>query len=134
MRQPDLQLNNIFVSDTMDVLEVIDRQHYSILPLFLQAGPPRYSQNYGDLDSKQVIEPRLPKDFSQLSTDEQDIARETYRRRQTHPLYIAYTAKLNEEHFDAYNDEPVVLKTVPGCGHTLGRAKRNFEVGFDLNN
>ncbi|KAI9848391.1 MAG: Phosphotransferase enzyme [Sclerophora amabilis] len=110
LRHPDLQPNNLFVSDSMDVLGVIDWQHCSALPLFLHAGPPKYFQNYGDVESEQLVEPRLPGNFAQLSAQKQDAERELYRRRQLHFFYVTTTAKLNEDHFDACSLDHVVLR------------------------
>ena len=38
LRHPDLQPNNIFVSDDLDIVGLIDWQHAAVLPLFLAAG------------------------------------------------------------------------------------------------
>lgn len=37
LRHPDLNPNNIFISDEAEVVGLIDWQHSKILPLFLQA-------------------------------------------------------------------------------------------------
>lgn len=42
LRHPDLQPNNIFVSDDLDIVGLIDWQHASVLPLFLTAGIPKF--------------------------------------------------------------------------------------------
>lgn len=114
IRHPDLQPNNLFVSDSMDMLGVIDWQHCSIQPLFLlQAGPPKYFHNDGDAESERVVERRLPENFAQLGAQEQDAAKELHRRRQLHFFYIGLTAKLNEDHFDACSLAHVVLRQQP---------------------
>ncbi|KAL1978987.1 hypothetical protein VTN96DRAFT_7615 [Rasamsonia emersonii] len=110
IRHPDLQPNNIFVSDSLEIVGLIDWQHCSVLPLFLQAGPPRYFQNYGDEESENLVTPQLPQNFTQLNEKEQEAALDLFRRRQLHYYYFAMTAKFNKEHFDACTDEQVVLK------------------------
>jgi hypothetical protein len=69
IRHPDLQPNNVFVSQDLEITGLIDWQHYAVLPLFLQAGIPSSLQNYGDAVSESLEDPRLPADF-----DEQDEA------------------------------------------------------------
>ncbi|KAL8658701.1 MAG: hypothetical protein Q9202_007470 [Teloschistes flavicans] len=101
LRHLDLQPNNIFVSDSMDVLGIIDWQHCAILPLFLNAGIPQEFQNYGDWVSEQGIDPRLPEGLEHLNSNEQDDVHETHRRRQLHFFYMTCTADLNKDHFDA---------------------------------
>ncbi|KAL9003734.1 MAG: hypothetical protein Q9188_003421 [Gyalolechia gomerana] len=110
LRHPDLQPNNIFVSDSVDIVGVIDWQHCSILPFFLCAGLPDEFQNYGDAESEELIAPRLPENFAELDPQAQDEARELHRRRQLHFFYVDYTAKLNEEHWNAIRCDHVVLR------------------------
>lgn len=107
---PDLQPNNIFVSDSMDIVGVIDWQHTSVLPLFLHAGIPNQLQNYGDDESEELIAPRFPNNFAELDPQAQDQAKEVYRRRQLHFFYIGYTARLNEEHWNAMRLDHIVLR------------------------
>ncbi|KAL8707350.1 MAG: hypothetical protein Q9220_007610 [cf. Caloplaca sp. 1 TL-2023] len=101
LRHVDLQPNNIFVSDSMDVLGIIDWQHCSVLPMFLHAGIPQEFQNYGDLVSERGINPQLPDGLELLPSREQDEVRETHRRRQMHYFYMTCTADLNKDHLDA---------------------------------
>lgn len=110
VRHPDLQPNNIFLSDSCDIVGLIDWQHCSVRPLFLQAGPPKHFQNYGDDDSENFIMPRPPENFAELGEQEQEAAKELFRRRQLHYYYFAATAKYNEEHFDACMDDDIVSK------------------------
>lgn len=110
IRHPDLQPNNIFVSDSFDVVSLIDWQHCSVLPLFLQAGPPKYFHNYGDKDSENFVKPQLPADFDHLNEEEKEAAKEVFRRRHLHYYYFAATAKFNNDHFDACTDDGVILK------------------------
>ncbi|KAB8259430.1 kinase-like domain-containing protein [Aspergillus pseudonomiae] len=76
LRHPDLQPNNIFVSDELEISGLIDWQHRTILPLFLQCAIPDSLQNYGD-DA------------------------ELFRKRQLHYLYVKMTSELNPEHYNA---------------------------------
>ncbi|KAL5115273.1 hypothetical protein ACEQ8H_006865 [Pleosporales sp. CAS-2024a] len=46
LRHPDLQPNNIFVSEDLSITGLIDWQHSLVLPTFLAAGMPNSFQNY----------------------------------------------------------------------------------------
>ncbi|KAF2750959.1 kinase-like protein [Sporormia fimetaria CBS 119925] len=48
LRHPDLQPNNIFVSEDITITGLIDWQHSVVLPTFLAAGMPNKFQNYND--------------------------------------------------------------------------------------
>lgn len=110
IRDPDLQPNNIFISDSLDITGIIDWQHCSIRPYFLQSGLPKYFQNYGDEESENLTKPQPPKDLESLSSEEQDAAQELYRRRHLHFYYFAATIKFNKDHFEACSNEHGVLK------------------------
>lgn len=110
LRHPDLQRNNILVSDSLEIRGIIDWQHCTILPLFLHAWIPTDFQNYGDIDSLQLAKPQLPENYDQLDPEQQDEARELYRRRQLHFFYMGYTAEINEHHYDAMNLNQIVLR------------------------
>lgn len=101
LRHPDLQPGNLFVSDSMDLLGIIDWQHSSILPIFLHCGIPHHFQNYGDRDSMELNMPKLPDNFSELSSEDQEAANELFRRRELHFLYIFHTKASNKDHMDA---------------------------------
>ncbi|KAI4947827.1 hypothetical protein J4E86_008343 [Alternaria arbusti] len=101
LRHPDLQPNNIIVSDKLDITSLIDWQHCAILPLFLQCGIPNSLQNYGDAVSESLEVPELPPNFDDLSEREQFEQAVLLRRRQLHYYYIAKTAQLNSVHYDA---------------------------------
>ncbi|KAL5394805.1 hypothetical protein PMIN06_008576 [Paraphaeosphaeria minitans] len=100
-RHPDLQPNNVFVSDKLEITGLIDWQHCAILPLFLQCGIPNSLQNYGDSISESLTNPELPANFDELDDNEQFEQVVILRRRQLHYFYIAMTAKLNPTHYDA---------------------------------
>ncbi|KAJ9400232.1 hypothetical protein DTO282F9_3002 [Paecilomyces variotii] len=112
MRHPDFQPNNILVSDSNEIVGLIDWQHSSILPLGLAAGIPKYFQNYGDPESEELRKPQLdlPPNFESLSHSEQASIRETLRKRLVHFSYAAFTGRLNEEHYDAIFDNSVILR------------------------
>ncbi|KAI9748388.1 MAG: hypothetical protein M4579_007239, partial [Chaenotheca gracillima] len=110
LRHADLQPNNLFVSDSMDLLGVIDWQLCSVLPLFLHTGLPNHFQHFNDPGFDQLVEPRLPDNFAELDVQEQDAARELFRRRQLHYFYIDLTAKLNRDHHDAFNLDFIMLR------------------------
>ncbi|KAL8644843.1 MAG: hypothetical protein Q9210_007042 [Variospora velana] len=98
LRHPDLSPDNVFINDSMEVTGIIDWQHSSILPIFLHVGIPNEIQNFDDEDSMTLDEPRLPKNFSELSLEEQETATELLRRREMHAFYIYRTRELNADH------------------------------------
>ncbi|KAI9709971.1 MAG: hypothetical protein M1820_003049 [Bogoriella megaspora] len=109
IRHPDLQPHNIFVSDDFKVVGLIDWQHCSILPLFLQAGVPKNWQN--TTDEPTVIEkPTLPTNYEQLSEPEKAQAMKDLRQRQVHLLYLGRTARFNKAHMDAYLTSGLLFK------------------------
>jgi hypothetical protein len=57
IRHPDLQPNNVSVSENLEITGLIDWQHCAILPLFLQAGITGSLQNYGDAVSESLDTP-----------------------------------------------------------------------------
>ncbi|KAH6857251.1 kinase-like domain-containing protein [Alternaria rosae] len=87
LRHPDPQPNNIIVSDKLEITSLIDWQHCAILPLFL------YSES--------LEVPELPPNFDDLSEREQFEQAVLLRRRQLHYYYIAKTAQLNSDHYNA---------------------------------
>jgi hypothetical protein len=101
LRHPDLQPNNVFVSDNLDITGLIDWQHCAILPLFLQCGIPNSLQNYGDEVSESLKYPELPENFDDLSEEEQFEQVVLLRKRQLHYFYFEGTAKLNPTHYEA---------------------------------
>jgi hypothetical protein len=101
LRHPDLNPNNIFISDEADIVGLIDWQHSEILPLFLQAGIPSHVQNYGDPVSEDLSQPQLPDDLDELDAEDREKELELYRRRHVHFYYVGATAKHNDRHFKA---------------------------------
>ncbi|RMZ92588.1 hypothetical protein DV736_g142, partial [Chaetothyriales sp. CBS 134916] len=98
---PDLQPNNIFVSNNLDIVEIIDWQHCSVLSQFPAAGIPNYFQNYQDEESLQFIPPQLPKTLAEMDDEEQAEALEKYRRRYLHFFCLGFIQRLNPAHFEA---------------------------------
>jgi hypothetical protein len=101
IRHPDLQPNNIFVSDTLETTGLIDWQHSTALPYFLQCGIPQSLQNYGDEISESLQTPTLPIDFKDMEEMQQYHEAELFRRRQLHYLYVKLTAETNPMHYEA---------------------------------
>jgi hypothetical protein len=101
LRHPDLNPNNIFISDEADIVGLIHWQHSKILPLFLQVGIPAHFQNYGDPVSDDLTQPQLPDDLDELDKEDRRKELELYRRRHLHFYYVGATAKNNELHFQA---------------------------------
>ncbi|KAJ5348736.1 phosphotransferase family protein [Penicillium brevicompactum] len=110
MRHPDLQPNNIFVSDKLEVTGLIDWQPSVVLPLFLQCGIPRSIQNYSNEVSESLQIPRLPDNINDLKEREQFEQVELLRRRQLHHSYVNFTAKYNSEHYDALEYDMSTLR------------------------
>ena len=135
MRHPDLQPNNIFVSDKLEITGLIDWQHSVVLPLFLQCGIPNSLQNYGDEVSESLQIPCLPDNFNNLEEREQFEQAELLRRRQLHHFYVNFTAKYNSEHYDALTSDLSTLRrrlfhhaSNPWEGdNTSLKANRSFE-------
>lgn len=103
LRHPDLNPNNIFINEDFKIVGLIDWQHSTVLPLFLQANIPQHFQNFGDEFSRTTKQPKLPDNFDQLNDQEKAAALEQYRRRQVHLFYMAGTSKHNGPHFEACN-------------------------------
>ena len=129
IRHPDLQPNNILITDANEVFGLIDWQHCTILPLGLAAGIPKHFQNYSDPDLEKLIEPRidLPSDYDSLTEIEQSSVRETMRKRLVHFLYAAFTRQLNEEHYDAIFDQSAIGISVSSKAQVvLGKGTRSL--------
>ena len=109
IRHPDLQPNNIFVSKSLEITGLIDWQHCTILPLFLQAGIPGTLQNYGDDVSESLQEPRLPSDFDEQSETEQLKEVLLLRKRQLHYTYVTHTFQRNPAHGEVLTDSLCIL-------------------------
>ncbi|PKY06504.1 kinase-like protein [Aspergillus campestris IBT 28561] len=112
LRHPDLQPNNILISDTHEIIGLIDWQHSSILPLGLAASMPKHFQNYGDPESDCLRKPQtdFPSGYDSLSQSEQVVVRETLHKRLIHFLYAAFTNRFNNEHYDAIFDSAAILR------------------------
>ncbi|KAL8951800.1 MAG: hypothetical protein Q9222_002249 [Ikaeria aurantiellina] len=104
LRHPDLRPDNLFVSESMELVSVIDWQHAHILPLFLNAGIPYAFQNHGDDDSEDLKTPKLPDDFAKLTGSDRIQAEETFRRRDVHFYYQTNTLLWGGSHFAASTD------------------------------
>ncbi|KAF1962350.1 kinase-like protein [Byssothecium circinans] len=111
LRHPDLQPNNIILSETLEIVGLIDWQHATIVPSCLAAGIPKHFQNYGDPESECMAQPArdLPPNFDELSPEEQASVKSQLVRRQTHFLYAALTLQYNEEHYDAIFNNGVIV-------------------------
>lgn len=101
LRHPDLQPSNIFVSEDLDIVGIIDWQHCSILPQFLAAGIPKYFQNYHDEESLRFVPPQLPQNLAEMDSEEQCEALERFRRRHLHFFYLGFTQRFNPTYFEA---------------------------------
>ena len=110
IRHPDLQPNNIFVSNSLEITGLIDWQHCTILPLFLQAGIPGTLQNYGDDVSESLQEPRLPSNFDEQSESGQLKEVLLLRKRQLHYTYVTETLRLNRAHGEVLTDSLSILR------------------------
>jgi hypothetical protein len=108
LRHPDLSPSNIIVSESGEITGLIDWQHTSILPLYLQAKIPKHFQNWGDEDSENLRRPKLPENFNDLTASEQEAEEEKYRKRQMHYYYVGYTRRDNNPHFLAISKPHLV--------------------------
>lgn len=110
IRHPDLSPSNIFVSESGEITGVIDWQHATILPIFLQAKIPKHFQNYGDEDSESFKPPKLTPYFDTLPDSAKEEEMEIYRRRQVHFFYVGFTDRLNKPHFCAMGKHNLILR------------------------
>jgi hypothetical protein len=110
IRHPDLTPNNIIVNDQLEIVSVIDRQHCTVLPLFLQAGIPAFFQNYGDPESDTLAKPELPDEMEGLDEEEREQELELYQRRHTHFYYMGATSSKNKPHFKALMEDAGLLR------------------------
>lgn len=114
IRHPDFQESNIIVSRSSDsglqVVNVLDWQHASILPAFLLAGMHQRLQNYDDRVSQSMTRPSLPENFDDLDEAAQSYAKELHRRRLVHYHYVKSTKECNEVHRAALADPMGVLR------------------------
>lgn len=116
------------INSSNNIVGIIDWQHAVILPLCLCAGIPTYFENWGDPLSETLAKPKvkLPKNFDDLSQDEQSTVQETLRKGLVHFYYAALTMKEILDHFDALRNESSMLRAklfnragAPGEGDSL---------------
>jgi hypothetical protein len=110
LRHPDLQPNNIFISEDFGITGLLDWQHSMVLPRFLASGMPDMFQNYDDDESMSFVPPRLPDNLESMDEDEIASAREQFRRRHIHFFYLGFTQRLNEPHWQAPEKDTGLLK------------------------
>lgn len=110
IRHPDLSPSNIFISETGNIIGIIDWQHTAILPAFLQAKIPKHFQNYGDDDSENFRRPKLAEGIEAMSESDKEVEMGLYRRRQVHYFYLGYTSSRNKPHFHAMGKHNLVLR------------------------
>lgn len=108
IRHPDLQPNNIIVSlspgSGVEIAGLIDWQHASILPLFLQAGIPGSFQCHDDPISRSRVQPSLPNEWDKLDDNQKSKEMEIYRRRLLHYHYIENAERYNKPHYLGLTD------------------------------
>ncbi|KAH3973014.1 hypothetical protein HBH52_147360 [Parastagonospora nodorum] len=110
LRHPDVQPNNIFVSEDFRVTSIIDWQHAIVLPNFLAAGIPTSFQNYGDPESRYFTPPQPPAHLDSLDEVERTQVIEAYRRRHVHFFYLGFTQQFNKRHWSALEDEMDIIR------------------------
>ncbi|RMZ75887.1 hypothetical protein DV738_g5227, partial [Chaetothyriales sp. CBS 135597] len=123
LRHPDLTPGNIFLSpETGRISCLIDWQHTIIQPLLLAAGYPRAFENPDDEATRELVEPKLPENLHAMPADEQQAARELYRRRLLFYAYRVFNGHFNQPHIAAMRD-PLLL----GRQMLVDRAGRQWE-------
>lgn len=75
-----------------DITGIIDWQHATILPTFVQAKILKHFQNYGDDDSENFRRPKLAEDIVTMTDVDKEREMELYRRRQVHDFYLGLTS------------------------------------------
>ncbi|OJD22272.1 hypothetical protein ACJ73_06381 [Blastomyces percursus] len=110
IRHPDLSPCNIFISESGNITGIIDWQHTTALPIFLQAKIPKHFQNYGDDNSEDFQPPKLPENFDSLTESEKEEEEDLYRRRQLHYFYLGFTNRNNRLHFRAMRSYDLVVR------------------------
>ncbi|KAH7410486.1 kinase-like domain-containing protein [Phaeosphaeria sp. MPI-PUGE-AT-0046c] len=110
LRHPDVQPNNIFISEDFRISGLIDWQHSVALPTFLAAGIPNSFQNYNDAESRSFSPPQRPTGLDPMDDTERSRVLEEYRRRYIHFYYLGFTQRLNERHWLALEDEMDILR------------------------
>lgn len=110
LRHPDINSNNIFMSEDFKVTSLIDWQQAIVLPIVLAAGIPSTFQNYNDAESKFFTPPQPPAHLDSLSESERSQALEVYRRRHLHFFYMDFTERFNQRHWSALSDAADILR------------------------
>ncbi|KAH9873194.1 hypothetical protein J1614_005592 [Plenodomus biglobosus] len=110
LRHPDMQPNNIFISEDYKITSLIDWQHAIVLPTFLAAGIPNSFQNYSDPESRFFTPPHLSAHLDSLDDFERAQAQEQFRRRHVHFFYLGFTQRLNQRHWHALEEETDILR------------------------
>jgi hypothetical protein len=110
LRHPDIQPNNMFISEDYRVTSLIDWQHATALPTFLAAGIPNSFQNYGDAESRSFTPPRPPINLDSLGELECAQVQEEFRRRHVHFSYLGFTQRFNQQHWRALEEEADFLR------------------------
>lgn len=110
LRHPDLQPNNIFISDDYRITSLIDWQHAMVLSAYLGAGIPKSFQNYNDPESQSFTPPQLPADLQSMEEAECAKALENFRRRHVHFFYLGFTQRLNPQHWRALEQDLDIFK------------------------
>ncbi|KAJ5568609.1 hypothetical protein N7450_011095, partial [Penicillium hetheringtonii] len=106
IRHPDLQPNNVIVTEDLDVKGLIDWQYSTILPLFLQSGVPLSIRSQGIIEPwKQPAPPLKPSKIgNNVSKKERLHQEELARKGRLHHEYIKKTAEFNPEHDKALSE------------------------------
>ena len=111
IRHPDLSPSNILVRDSGEIASVIDWQHATVIPLFLQAKIPKHYENWGDKNSANLQSPELPDGFDGMAEEEKERELQRYRNRVAHFLYVGMSSKYNTAHYRAMVSYSVQLRS-----------------------
>lgn len=115
----DLHMGNIFVSeqDPSQILSIIDWQSIQVAPTFLQARWPEFVTPPKDYKTG-FTQPELPDNYSQLDSDEQEIAKYQRGLALRTKAYEVANFINDQVHHDAMNVPSVFRELFIRCGET----------------
>ncbi|KAJ5950640.1 Aminoglycoside phosphotransferase [Penicillium vulpinum] len=114
LMHPDLHLNNIFVDpETLQITRIVDWQSACVAPLFYHANVPKMCAHHGPLQEGWVV-PERPKDFDNLSAEEQRKIDADLEGEILHKYYEAQVYKRSPRYWSVLQNKniPIIRKPV----------------------